>query len=247
MTKIVCHMVVKDEALKWLDSCLSWNSQWWDELHVYDDQSSDDTVRICQKYTSNVHIRPDGVVSFSENEGKFRQAAWESLEKNVDLDGAWVFCLDADEFLVGNSKNLNPYDSLLEYVKYAEKVNKLSVSMSVPEVWDVSGMRLRVRVDGFWAKNKNIRFAKYVTGGLFSEKEMGSGSLPTYANACVNNISLVSLLHFGYAIPEQVKKKAEFYSSLKDHGHSNDHIKSISAKPTLRDWDGEVPLFWRGT
>lgn len=243
MTKIVAHMVVKNEEDKYLQSCLEWNSQWWDEIFFYDDMSTDSTVEMCKEY-GVVETRPEHVPSFVENEGAFRQAAWDSMAQHSSLSlGDYVFSLDADEFLVGTVGRWNPRDGLLVLIDSCEQLGFKSAMIPVPEVWNHL-MVPYVRVDGFWADNKNERFVKYDDKGAFRDG-MGCGSVPESNRKVLKNLYTVALLHYGYTIPGAVQSKFDRYIDSPGR-HNIKHVRSIVEEPELAEWKGEVPKLWLG-
>jgi glycosyltransferase involved in cell wall biosynthesis len=240
-------MVVRNEASKWLDSCLAWNSQWADELHVYDDRSTDETTRIVLRYTDKLGIRPEAETSFIEHEGRFRQAAWDHFEAACDpQEGDWVFCVDADEFLVG-SESEGPRKSLEDLVSYAEGTKKCAAAIRKPEVWDASTVPLKVRVDGYWADDKPVRFVQWKPEGKIQDARLGCGSVPLYGfKGPIETIHLVNLLHFGYSVEGETERKYSLYRGQEGNRHNSKHVDSIVKTPTLSDWKGPVPKFWLG-
>ncbi len=140
--RIIASLVVYNEADRYLESCLKWNSSWWDELFVFDDQSTDDTVAVCATYTDTVVRRPDHVSSFLDHEGEFRGTAWKTMEQMCGLeDGDWVFCFDADEFVVGG-------EHLRDIAEAARAQGYNSVDIQIPEIWKLDP--LMRRMDGYW-------------------------------------------------------------------------------------------------
>ena len=57
--RIIASMVLKNEADRYLRAMLQHNHVWWDDLFVYDDQSTDNSVEIAMEYTDHVVIRVD--------------------------------------------------------------------------------------------------------------------------------------------------------------------------------------------
>lgn len=243
-------MVVRNEAERFLDSCLAWNSQWCDEMHIYDGGSSDDTVKIARKYTSFIDVHPSDSVGFYEHEGQYRQAAWNALSATCDLrDGDWVFGLDADEFLVGSDKfeRQNPRSGLEALAGFAEKASKRSASISRGEVWDISGIPLRVRTDGEWARDKVTRFVRWEPKGKMRDVKLGCGSVPLYGlKGPVSNVHTCSLLHFGYAIEGEAERKYGLYSGTSGNAHNPNHVASLLTKPKLAELSGVAPKWWLG-
>lgn len=243
---IYAHMVVRNEADRYLQSMLEWNQQWWDELHVYDDDSEDDTVEICRSYTPYVSERCKSCPPFLVNEGKFRQAAWDDFLVTMCPDPQdWVVCIDADEFLVGTIKKFGDPRKDLEFLcEYADSLGKHAIEVHVPEIWEAVTVPL-VRTDGWWDKGLGTRIAKAKKGN-FKEAVMGCGSTPrTSRNDTVQRIHAVSLLHYGYTIVGAAEEKYERYSANLGR-HRKEHVDSIIGEPVLRPWEGMVPKVWLG-
>lgn len=245
--RIICHIVMKNEADRWLQSSLKWNLKFCDEIHIYDDQSDDDSVLIAKQYTDNVSVRPDDVPSFVEDESAFRQAAWNDMEKVCEPEkGDWILCLDADEFIVGNSVEKNVRKELDTLIEFAENSKKMSVSIRRPEIWDLCGSP-KCRVDGFWDKDRPVRLVKWKSGGKFKNVKLGCGSIPDYGfKGQVQNLQICYILHFGYAIEGTNKSKYDFYSSVQDNAHSREHLDSLLKTPKLKEYNGPMPTVWRG-
>ena len=238
MTRVIASVVLKNEAEKYLSSFLEWNSSWWDEVFFYDDQSSDDTAKMCSEY-GKVFTRPNDVPSFIENEGAYRSAAWKTMNSEfVFGEDDWILSLDADEFLVGTMKNFDPRVGLLQTIESANNVCMDAVALHVPEVWHHDMVPL-VRVDGFWKKNWNMRLVNAKRKGSFKDG-MGCGSVPNPGGNLFKSVKFVSLLHYGYTIPGAIESKHKLYT--KNPGrHNKKHIESIVATPELVEWKGQVP------
>lgn len=248
--RIVAHMAVKDEAERFLDSCLAWNSQWFDELHIYDGGSTDTTVEIAKKYTSHIDVHPENGVGFYEDEGKYRQAAWDAMSVSCNLqEGDWVFALDADEFLTGTAKfeQQNPRSGLELMADFAGKTKKKSASMVRAEVWDASGIPLLVRTDGYWAKDRVIRFVRWQPKGKMRDAKLGCGSVPLYGlKSAVETVHTCSLIHFGYTIDGEAERKYSLYSGASGNAHNPKHIASLLTQPKLAEFQGVAPKWWLG-
>lgn len=240
---IIASMVLRNEADRYLASCLEWNSQWWDKLFVYDDQSTDATREICSEYTDIVISRPDDVPSFMEDEGRYRSTAWATMIDACDLsEGDWVFSLDADEFLVGalSGGEHDLKQGLLAAAEICESEGHNSWNIRIPEVWDVTD-NLKLRVDGFWNTMALPRFTRVKSEWEFRNKKMGCGSTPTYSYRNMFKGEFMKLLHFGYARIQDRQARSDRYLSLVNHGHNPKHINSILSSPTYVDWIGQVP------
>ena len=56
----------------------------------------------------------------------------------------------------------------------------------------------------------------------------------------------LTLLHAGYAHPDDREAKYARYSAHANNGHNDSHIESILAAPSLKGWNGQMPPIWRG-
>lgn len=244
---IYAHMVVRNEADRFLQASLEWNRQWFDVLHVYDGRSDDETVKIALKYTNKVGIHPEGGPGFYEHEGVYRQMAWDNFDAMCEPEmGDWVFCLDADEFLVGTLKDPNPMESLLDLADAAEEMNYKSTCIARAEIWDTSGEVPLVRVDGAWGTDRPARYVRWEPNAKIRQAKLGCGSVPKYGLNGLTTLHMCSILHFGYSVEGETKRKYDLYKGVVGDQHNPNHIASIVSTPTLGIWNGPVPKWWQG-
>lgn len=232
--KIVAYMTVKDEVDRYLERCLTDLLRTVDAVAVYDDQSSDGSAELARDLGAVVAQRPTGVSSFMRHEGRFRQAAWDFTARALGLqNGDFIFAVDADEWIGHPTKD--PKAALREACERAPR-SCTSILVQKHEVFafDDDGTPL-VRTDGYWGNIVGHRLCRWMPGGVFADKVMGSGCEPTYAgNRPHSNNNGIYLLHYGYARQEDQQLKFDRYSTLMDHGHSDRHIQSIIARPSLQ-------------
>lgn len=247
MTKLFAHVVVRNEADRFLQSCLAWNSQWFEEVHVYDGNSTDSTREIAAQFTDKIGVHPDGSVGFYEHEGQYRQYAWDNFEKLCGPeDGDWVLALDADEFLVGTHGHENPFDALAELADATINTKYKSVQIVRGEVWDASGEVPLVRIDGEWGRDRPVRYVRWEPNGKIQEAKLGCGSIPDYGRIGLSNLHMCSILHYGYSVEGEAERKHSLYSGVVGDRHNPNHIASIISTPTLGEWKGPIPDVWRG-
>jgi len=230
--KIHAVLVCKNEEHRYLKAFLEWNSRWWDSLFVYDDQSVDNTFDIAMDYASAGAIRHESIPSFMENEGEFRQEAWNIFEEAIQpASDDWVFVVDADEFVSSH----NPRKDL----QWLTRRGSDSVMIPIPEVWATEGSGILIRTDLYWAGNAGPRFFRYKPDGQYrTKRKMGCGNSPIYASEAPLEQDEVSLLHFGYLDVED--KEVKYARYLGRAGHGKSHIESIrSSRPTLEPWNGD--------
>ncbi len=245
-------MVMKNEADRYLESCIESIWTWAHDVHIYDDRSTDDSVEVATKLGCTVTVRQEHEPSFLEHEGQFRYNAWRALQNNQNpRNPDWCLSIDADEFLVAeDGQTAEAVDASIEMARHSLCAG---VILPIPEVFhadvDAEGnlVKPQVRTDGFWGTIKGPRLFEWRRGGIFSSKAMGSGSEPTYV--AISRLSPyaqgLSLLHLGYCHPEDRKAKAERYNNL-IHGHADAHIQSILQTPTLKPWQGTWSPVRRG-
>lgn len=242
MRRIFGLVCVKNEADRYLEASLRWNSRFLDSLFIFDDKSDDETVSIAKRF-GFVTLRADHEPSFTTHEGQFRQAAWDVFEQTmVPTEEDWVLALDADEFLVSNFDTAECLHTLADQ---SLDFGYDACQMRIPEVFEVDEYdRPYVRVDGFWRDNWNVRFCRYQRDARFRDAQMACGSTPTYAQeSATKTIPLIEILHFGYVTPAERILRHQRYT---DHpvGHNPQHVASIITPPELQEWGGQIPE-WR--
>lgn len=238
---IYSYMVVKNEADRYLDACLQWLVELVDGVAVYDDRSTDDTLSIALDNGACVDVRSLDVPSFTTHEGRFRQAAWNFMERTFSpCEDDWILTVDADEFLVGVQDEVSELQALTSSTASA-------IEFQIPEVFKLGDDgQPYVRTDGFWRSITGRRLFRWQPDGLIADRPMASGSAPTYvATAPAIRSTSMFLLHYGYATAEDQLFKYRRYSEL-DHGHSSKHIESIVKPPRLEAWEGPWTSVWRG-
>lgn len=250
---IVGLMVTKNEANRYLASCLDWHRNLLDAIAVVDDTSDDGTGDVARRYGAVVFTRPEGVGSFLEHEGRFRTYAMSALEVLGVRDGDWVLALDADEFLVSNGEPARA--NLEEFIDAAEAEDKNAVSVMIPEVWEATTSPAqvltepKVRIDGWWNSNRAPRLWRYARGAAAADKRMGCGSAPVYVSSSTSwpaPAERLELLHYGYATKEDRYLRYRRYTAMRNHGHNQSHIESIIREPDLMAYARRYPHVYRG-
>jgi glycosyltransferase involved in cell wall biosynthesis len=233
MTKIYGLMVMKNESDRYLKECLEWSSSFLDEIFIFDDRSTDDSVNIASDFAT-VAVRPDSSPSFLENESMFRSQAWTYFEDLLSpSEEDWVLAFDADEFLYSG---LPLHDSLLKCTELGSD----SVKIHFLEVFGVDGDSLSVRVDPYWDSICSPRFFRFQGNASWPAASMGCGSEPLYARGNPANQYDIKMLHFGYAKESDRLEKYNRYISRP--GHSISHIKSILSDGKYEKYPNVVGL-----
>lgn len=238
-------MVTRNEADRYLESCLTWLDKALDGLFIFDDQSTDETVDIAKAFDATVVVRADDCPSFLTAEGAFRERAWSAmLDTFTPSDGDWIVAVDADEFPI-------PRTRIRDTCKEAQRRGFESIDVRIPEIFCMNPVAKRI--DGYWDTITGTRLLRYNESAsqTFRWSGMASGSLPEYAYVCANYNDrfgagpALKFLHYGYACQQDRKAKYERYSRLSE-GHSTPHIASIVQPPRLEPLSLDAPNVWRG-
>ncbi len=245
--RIIGHMVTRNELGRWLTSTLPWLMEICSgNVSVYDDQSSDDTVDYVRSLGAHVARRQDAISSFANNEGIFRWAGWQSMERALaPRIGDWILAIDADELLLANTPG-GDLSSVVAYladsIHRAEIDGQRTVTFKVAEVFALDGMGWPlVRTDGYWGSISACRLAKWQVQGIFESRKEGGGSLPSAWPKSIDQDPHLELMHLGYARPEDRTIKYRRYQQ--GAGHNPRHVASILQPPTLEHWSGmRAPL-----
>ncbi len=236
-------LVARNEADRYLDAVLS--SLPTTSIHVYDDQSTDDTAELARSHGAVVTERPWWVSTFEANEGQFRQAAWDAFELAMQPQpGDWVLAIDCDEFLVAPG---DVRQAVQDAMESADVMWSAAVKLPIPEVFEVRQDGPYVRINGYWDTLSAPRLFRYRERGRFSARSMGCGSVPTYVDLgmAVDSGGL-ALAHYGYATAGDRRAKYDRYMAMPDHGHNPAHIQSILGTPVVRPLGLPAPEVWRG-
>lgn len=235
--RLIAHLVTRNEAGRYLEQCLRWLRTFVDDIVVFDDFSSDDTVTICERNGAHVTVRDPELSSFLEHEGMFRSAGWATIGEHA-AEGDWVFAVDADEFLVGPSW-ADQRHVLNETIAVCEAEQATGVNIAVREVWAFDeNDRLLIRTDGFWGNLWSLRLAKWTGDCQFPDRPLGCGSVPETVVSAVRDVG-VDLLHYGYTAVDDRRARFDRYNGRTEHNPV--HVRSILEHPTLKVWDGKVP------
>jgi hypothetical protein len=238
-----------NEESRYLGSALANVMPIVDQMFVWDDRSTDDSVEIARSLGACVAARPEGSESFVQHEGRFRQLGWDTFEVVVKPSvGDWVLAIDADEVLVTTGTNCCVRCEIDQAIQAAESIGAKAVVLPIPEVFGFDNDTPLVRTDGQWGNIRGSRLFRYEPGGRFADRPMGCGSEPGYIQSAPMSHQTfgLHLMHLGYARERDQIDKHRRYSSLAAHGHLDSHVQSIVGPKTLKRWDGPVPEMLRG-
>jgi glycosyltransferase involved in cell wall biosynthesis len=228
--KIIAQMVGRNEEKRFLKEVLQRLSVQVDEIVFTDDCSEDNTYSIASNFC---HTYKTNEPTFQVHEGRLRSFAWNNLSKHAK-PGDWIIAIDCDEMLYSKN-NLNS----LDIKSILSKSEKDVVNVRFYHMWNFT----QYRVDKLWAPNNSSRIFRFVSGGIFADKVLASGSEPTYVSNWIMQKNFwvdsgLVMQHLGYIHNEDKEKKYERYSNL-DGGkfHNLNHINSIlDNNPVLINW-----------
>lgn len=237
--RLTGHMVVRNEMDRYLPETLAWLAELTDgRVLVYDDQSTDGTAAYVSGERLPLAVRPDDVPSFADDESACRQAGWQALERAFLFTAEdWILAVDADEFLVTPDARHGLEDVRQSLARAATADS--AVIFPVAEVFDETEDGPLVRTDGYWSNITATRLAKWRPDGVFHPRREGGGSIPSNWPRPTAIDPGLTLLHYGYARPEDRNAKAMRYRS--SSGHNPVHIDSITRPPRLVKWNGMTP------
>lgn len=227
---LICQMVMKNEADRYLIPVLDEINKVADKIVITDDGSTDNSVEVAERYTELIYQNDESL--FAENEGHLRQRAWHNLDNHAK-PGDWILCIDADEIIHFDKLKVPLYRWLTQ-----TRYDVLGIKFF--HMWNET----QFRVDKAWTPNIGSRLFKYQEGGTFSDRKLACGSEPTYIQMMIRRRRFmvdpgIHIQHMGYVLDEDKAMKHERYMKL-DHGdyHSLAHIESImDPHPQLFDWE----------
>lgn len=231
MNRLICQMIVKDEANRYLASVLQKAVQWADKIIIVDDCSTDNTVEICRSFGPKVEVvsHQFGKSMFGENESVLREYLW-NLVRREAKEGDWIVSLDADEEFSSNFTSWargfitsqNPY----EYVTF-----------KLLDMWTPT----QYRVDGLWSP-LITRMFRYHDQPFGLTGTLHCGCVPAFAWMTGKEFtrSDIKLKHLGWINDEDKSRKFDFYIK-KATGINFVHAKSIKAPALLHTYTEELP------
>lgn len=227
--------VARNEVGRYLKPMLEHTLSFADDCFVFDDQSTDGSPDLAESLGAYVVRRADHIPSFEENEGAFRGAAWAAFELAFEptVDDL-VLVIDCDESLVSDVGT--DYQSMR--IAISELPKSDAYMLNIPEVFGFADETPLVRIDRLWGTIHVPRLFKYRPGATFFHGDFGVPAVPQYVMSSIwKAADGLSLLHYGYARPEdRLTKYSRYRGRL---GHSVDHVNSIVAEDRqLVPWSG---------
>ena len=215
--KIIGFLQVYNESSKGnLNRILNHLKQICDDIVVYDDGSTDDTLEIVKRVTRNV-------ITGSENdflsESTHKQRL---LELALSLKPDWILWLDADEVI----DRFGECGGIKALCHYGDKEGVDGFLLQQFNLWKSYDKH---RVDGHW-NDWHVRLWKN-TGNLKFNEEKGL-HLEHYPKGLHKlKKSQIKVIHFGVSSPKKVNEKYELY---KKHGQEGWMLEKIRSEDGIK-------------
>jgi len=228
--KLVGFLSIYNEVEKGnLRRCLDSLSKYCDDIVIYDDASTDDSVKVAREYTDLII---EGKVNEWGKEAEHRQRLLElALEQNPD----WIFWIDADEVVekIGQEGGIRELcENNGEFDCYA--FHEINLWRS-PAFFRLDNSYNDGWFCRLWKNNGELRIEN--KPGL--HQRLVPTSLKREFSAKIN------ILHYGFASDENIINK---YTTYKAHGQSGWALHRLIDERTLRvhrsnpDWfDYQLP------
>lgn len=213
MNRIIGGLLCKNEEHRWLKQYLEQMKVLCDHIVVVDDNSIDNTVDMCSKYTK--YIYSGNNLSFEINESYLRERLFNlCVEKCNEND--WIIILDADELL-------NDALTLRNILLSCDKSVK-SLSMKLYDMWN----DFQYRHDEYWTAHEKFwlmcvrcvdkNYAGYIYK-KWSRNQLHCGRFPldVYGQICYSTDGAY-IKHMGWSTEQDRKNKYDRYMKLDGKG-----------------------------
>lgn len=230
MNNLVLGCLVYNEEKRFLNQYLDRMSQLTNRIVIIDDGSTDNSVNICSKYTSEIY-QTDRLMA--KNESVLRRTLWEKCAQ-LCTNKDYILIQDCDEFYTDNS--LQNFEKALEV---GESLGADSLAIRKYDMWNKNQYR---EDPPYW----KIHFqfltwcVKYKENYTYywNNKKLHCGSLPINSYFC-SFPSKLQVQHLAYSTPELRQQKAEFYKALDPEakwGIKEQYDSILDENPTLIDF-----------
>lgn len=222
---------------RWFKRVLEKASSLADEIVVFDDHSTDNTVKIAKEFGKvKVVNSPFGEKDF--NEARDRDFLWHECQK---LNPDWIIINDGDELWEDKftrkelEKLMNPIDPST-YCYFFRYIS----------LWDDESHQNQGKIFGNLG---NVRMGRNIPNThIVTDHPQGfhCGSLPPYPRASMKIVRF-RLLHFGNMLEEERKRKYEWYQKMdtdkrrKDIG-ANDYRELLNTRVPITKFTPKINL-----
>lgn len=230
MNNLIIGVIVYNEEKRFLKSFLDSISKLTNKIVIVDDGSTDNSLSICSKYTSNIYQTNR---LYDKNEAELRKYLWDKTSLLAD-NGDFIFNSDADEIFTPNSLNY--------FEQYLYECNKLggdSISWIKYDMWNETQYReeppLWTASQRFWTwcvkYRKNYNY-------YWTDMKIHGGSVPINSYFCTLPTKL-QIQHWAYSTLELRNEKVNFYKQYDPEakfGNKKQYESILDKNPILIDF-----------
>lgn len=230
MNNLILGFLVYNEEHKFLKEFLDKMSQLTNKIVAIDDGSTDNSIAVCSKYTSNIY-QTDRLMT--KNESILRQTLWNKCTELCN-NGDYILINDCDE--LPTQKSIENFEKA---IKVSESLGGDSLAWRKYDMWN----KTQYREDPpLWQIHFNplVWCVKYKKNYNYywNSAKLHCGSLPinAYYHAFVSNLQVQ---HMAYSTLELRKEKVEFYTSIDKEGKwgiKAQYDSILDENPTLIDF-----------
>lgn len=230
MNNLVLGCLVYNEEHRFLKQFLDNMSQLTKKIVIIDDGSTDNSISICSKYTSNIW-QTDRLMT--KNESVLRQTLWEKCSE-LCKENDYILIQDCDEFYTNSS-----LENFEKTISISEKLGADSITLTKYDMWNKNQYR---EDPPLWQAHFNflVWCVKYKKNYKYywNNMKLHCGSIPI--NAYFSAFpSKLQVQHLAYSTLELRTQKYDFYKKLDQN--PSDRMKAqydsiLDENPTLIDF-----------
>lgn len=230
MNNLIIASLVYNEEHRFLEKYLNSISKLTNKIVIIDDGSTDNSLNICSKYTSNI-FQTNRV--FDDKEPELRKMLW---DKTILLaqDGDFILNSDCDEIFTENS--LNHFE---EAIYNCNKLGADALGWTKYDMWNKNQYR---EENPYWIASKKIwiwcvKYKKNYNYYWRNNKHHG-GSVPINSYFCAYP-SKLQIQHWAYSTLELREEKVNFYKRIDPEaqwGIKEQYDSILDENPTLIDF-----------
>ena len=207
-----------------LERCLRHMGRFCDDILACDNGSTDDSLRIAERFTSNIMTAPDDI-------GRELYVKQQMLEAALRLDPDWLVWLDADE-VFDRSGELGGIRALC---RHGDQKGIDAFQFRYYNLWKSLD---KYRTDELWFKGWQPKLWKN-TGSLAFAVREGLHLKQFPAGLGKIKLATTKLIHYGFSTDRLVSQKYDNYRRHGQTGRLLERIRdesTLQTKPFLRDW-----------
>jgi glycosyltransferase involved in cell wall biosynthesis len=226
--KVVLSMIMRNEAGRKLRECIEEANRYVDLAVIIDDDSTDESVKICQEILGDKLILIHNDRSKFSNEISLRKQQWEeTIKTNPD----WILNIDADQIF-----EIKMRDEIYKHI-YQDKVDVFYFRLY--DFWNET----QYRDDAYWCGHKSytpflMRYRKDFVP-RWRETPQHCGRFPANCTELSKCASPMRIKHYGWARLEDRVSKYYRYMQLDPggkYGWQAQYDSILDSNPHLVDW-----------